>query len=459
MNKWKKTEGSKSFLRNWIAIFSSAVGIQAMYILQNGYSMFFFTNFLGIGAGAAGLIFALSRVWDAINDPMCGVIIDKTNSRFGKTRPFILGGGIIAAVFLILLFVVPNFSVTGRTIWGTIVYNGFGMAYTAVSIAALLQTSRSTPIGRERVHMNVSYTLGASIAGILVAAMIGKLLGSQLAVENPEKGYLLLAVISAAIGLIFLIGNVVLFKDQITENETAEENTEEKTRISDMLKAVLRTPQFLIAALVLAILNMGSAISFSSLIHYCTYVIGNPALSATLMTMIYIGTFASSFAASLFVRINKITMCKISALMMAAGYLVRILDHDNHLVLTAVCFLIVNIGMGLATTYIVPILLDCADLAENRTGIKCEALTLSGYTLCIKVASGLGAALLGFGLELGKYDGNLEMQPDSAIEMIKALHLYSGLITALIGFVLFFFYKMDEKKIEEIRIHKQNDAQ
>lgn len=445
-----QNQKSKYFMRNWLAIFFGAVGSQTMYILMYNYSLIFFTNFLGISAGVAGTIFMLSRMWDAVNDPMCGTIIDKTDSRFGKTQPFMLGGGLITAIGLVMLFTIPNLSLTGKAVWGTVAYNMVGMAFTAVTVSTLVQMPRASRDSQERVHFSASYSIGCSITGILVAMAVTKGL-SAFGTENPAKGYQIVALFSAVIGLVFLIGNVFLFKDQAAE----EEKGKEKAKVKEMIGAVLHTPPFLIVVLSSFIMSVGGGLSGGSLLYYVNYVLGKPELIQILLPLMYIGTFASSLTAGYLSKFGKIKMYKVSLILVAVGMAGRVITRDSSIVTICIFYVIYNIGNGYMGTYLLPILMDCADYTEYKTGVKCEALTMTGFTLCGKMAAGIGTAVLGFALQAAGYNGQAAEQSTGAVRMITGMHVYSMVIFAIVGLALFSFYKLDAATMEKVAAAKE----
>lgn len=440
------------FKRNWLAIFCGAVGSQTMYVFMYNYSLIFFTDFLGIAAGTAGTIFFLSRVWDAINDPMCGTLIDRTDTRFGKTQPFMLIGGVVTAIGLILLFTIPDLSLMGRTIWGTAAYNVVGMAFTAVTVSTLVQMPRSSRDAKERVYLSASYAIGCAITGIVVAAFVTKGL-AVFGASEPAKGYQMVAIFSAVVGLAFLLGNVFLFRDQ----ESAEEagNQKEKPKVKEMVYAVVHSRQFLIGVLAFITFNFGAGISSGSMVYYLTYVLGKPEYMQMMLPLLYVGTFAASITAGYFLRFGKIRMCKISMVLFAVGYLGRAVAQDSNVIVMLGLYLLSNLGAGYTVAYLNPILMDCADYTEYKTGIKCEALTLSGCTLCSKMAMGIGTALLGVVLQTAGYNGQAAVQTESALHAINGMYFYTAAGFALLGFVILFFYKLDEKTMAKVREEKE----
>ena len=447
---------SKYFMRNFASIFLGGVGSQAMYVLMANYTTIFFTDFLGIGAGVAGTIFLLSRVWDGINDPICGVWIERSNPRFGKIPTFMVVGGAITAVSLVMLFTVPDMSVAGRTVWGALAYNLVGMAFTAVTVATLLQMARGTEEPAERVTLTMAYTVSCAIAGIAMAAVITKAMAAFGGAE-PAKGYQMAAVFSSIIGIAVLIISAVLFRDRASEMEQQAEE-KEKTKVLDMIKGVLKVPSFLALVFGGCISNLGYGVLSANLMYYLTYVLNRPEVMAVLLPSVYIGVFSGSIIAPFLARFGKKRMMCIGMLFMIIAVL-PIRFFEGSLAMLAIGYGMMAASSSVLVTYLQPSLVDCAEYTEYKTGIKCQALALTGYTFVSKMTAGLAAAILGFALQIAKYDGTAAVQSEGAVEMIRNMMFWPVIITAVIGMIILgFLYKLDENTMEQAReeIKKRN---
>ena len=443
-----KDNESKYFKRNMFAVFCGSVGIQGMYVFVTNYSLMFFTNFLGISAGIAGFILMASKIWDGINDPMFGVIIDKSHFKWGKTQPFVFWGGIITAIALALLFTVPSFGTAGRTAWAAIWYNIVGMAFTAATLAVTLQTSRGSSHASERVNFSGIHVLGCSVCGVIMAALSTRIV-QAFANTNPEKGYFYAAVVSAVIGLVFVIANIFTFKDCALEEE--QQSQVPKAKTAEMLKAVISSKYFLILVLAFVISNLGQNVSLSGILYYINYVLEKPELTTLFLPMNYIimtlvGVLGSS---GVFSKFPKKTLTYISLFLMTAGYLIKIINTG--VIAFFVGTALSAAGNSLLLLAYLPMLLDCADYAEYKTGVNCQALILSGQSLFSKIGMGLATAIFGCIIQAGGFDGTSAVQSATAITSIRAASLYAPLPFFLIGMLMLFAYKLNEKDMQTIR--------
>src|SRR5690625_1606061 len=124
------------------------------------YLLVYFTDVAGISAAAGGMILLVARIWDAINDPIMGVIVDKTKSRWGKFRPYILFTPIVLGISSVALFTVPNFSNIGLFIYFLIVYMIWGMAFTAYDVPIMSLAPAITKNTHERTGLLASSKIG-----------------------------------------------------------------------------------------------------------------------------------------------------------------------------------------------------------------------------------------------------------------------------------------------------------
>lgn len=141
-----------------------------IFSTATSYLMYYYTDIAKITATSVATLFLVARIWDAINDPIMGMIVDKTNTRFGKFRPYILFGSIFLAIFAFLCYVVPtNMSSTGKLIYAYITYIGLGMSYTLVNLPYSALTSAMSNDTEERTKITTVRMIFAVLSGVVVA--------------------------------------------------------------------------------------------------------------------------------------------------------------------------------------------------------------------------------------------------------------------------------------------------
>lgn len=168
-------------------------GQQLSVLTLNLYLLYFYTNVLGISGKAAGILMLVARIWDAINDPMMGMIIDNTHSKHGKCRPYLLYCAVPAGLFLFLTFFAPNLSNTGKLVWAYVTYIGQGMLYTATGISYTSLMSRISDKPMDRVALNQSRAFISMFAAIVISSLTLKLI-EGVGGGNERLGFMLDAV-------------------------------------------------------------------------------------------------------------------------------------------------------------------------------------------------------------------------------------------------------------------------
>ncbi|HYD85575.1 MAG TPA: glycoside-pentoside-hexuronide (GPH):cation symporter, partial [Opitutus sp.] len=232
------------------------------------YLPFFYTDVFGITAAALGTMLLVSRIWDGVNDPIIGMFADRTETRFGKFRPYIIYGCVPFAIFGVLTFTTPDLGMTGKLIWAYITYNGLMMLYTTVNIPYTAMLGVMTTTAAERTQLSSVKFVFAFSAGIAVSATLLPLV-DFLGGDNAQRGWQLAFVVYGlvAIGFFLVTG--------FGTRERIKPVPDENTSVARDLKYVFTNKAWLLlTATTLAwILFVGLRSSVSA--HYFKYYIYN----------------------------------------------------------------------------------------------------------------------------------------------------------------------------------------
>ena len=421
-------------------------GITGTYSLYSSLASIFYTDVLGISATAMGVMVFISKVWDAINDIMCGALIDRTNTRFGQVKPWLFSGGVLIFVFSVLMFTVPDFNYAGRLIWAYITYNGVGMAFTACVIGTVTLMPRLTRNPLEQVSLNACYTVGQSVAAIAVSAVLMQLL-TYFSAQNPGTAYRNLALVVGGAGLVL----TMIFVSVIREPREDKLVAEARVPLKKSLSALFRNRPFLLIAGISMVFGIASGMHSASVVHYLTYVMEDPNLSSYVLVVSYAGTFIASIVGRPLARFDKLLMSKASFVVIAAGTALRLVTGDSSLVFMLIGESCIGLGGGLFTVYSVPLLIDCALYGYVKTGVRSDALVLASLTFQTKIGQGLGTAIMGIWLGAAGYKELSTVQPDSAVAAIAQVHLVPYLAVAVLCFVMLHFYSLSSRRMEAVR--------
>lgn len=426
--------------------FAAGGGINAIgNFLHLSLLMIFLTDVVGINAAAVGVMMLIARIWDAINDPMCGLLIDRSHGRNGKTRPWITAGGACMAVFCVLMFYSPNSGSGGKLAWSYFSYIGFGMSYTACILAVFTLTSRVTLSPVERVSVSAWYNWGNALTGTILG-IFGLTVIKSLSSVSISGGYLKFAAICGAFVLMLSLCCTY------SNTELKIESATQKKSIKRTLKNVLKNRPLLIIVAVAMLLVTGNCISNGALLYYVTYNLKDDKLFSILAPMAYVGMALSSFAAGWFAkRVGKRKSLLLLLCICIACYVVRFLTHDSSLIAMFVLNAVFSFCSALYMVIYLPMIVDMIDYGEYITGERDDAVIMAADTFQQKMGMGIASAVTGFILDSAGYIPNAAEQQSSALNGIFACTVTIPLALYIAALVLLLFYKMTDKELDRIR--------
>lgn len=435
-------------------------GQQFSLCALNYFLLYFFTDVLGISAAAAGVLMLVAKFWDGINDPIMGLIIDRSKpGKEGKCRPFLLKWALPAGVFLWLLFNAPNMSPTMKLVYAYITYFGQDMCYTATGIAYTTLQARIASEPQDRVALNQSRAFISMFAAIFVSSATMGLVTS-FGGGNEVKGFRIVIGIYAVILTVSYVVVYLLTKgfdqqDVATEEELAEANKAktEQVPIKDALLALFKNNMWRWYILVGVLYSATSSVTSGLLIYYVTNYMGNKGLSglAGLCSMVS-GFLAIIFLGKLTKKLGKNRTAVTGLTIALVCIIVRIVTGDRMVPLYLAMLLVSGFGMTMFSSLMVPNTMDCIEYGEWKTGVRNEALVMSAYSFGNKMGQGIGTSSIAFMLAAVGYDATLEVQSEACIAGIHNLGTLIPLI-AYIGLIAVMLYinKHFEKKMPEIR--------
>jgi GPH family glycoside/pentoside/hexuronide:cation symporter len=424
------------------------------------YLPFFYTDIFGITAGALATMLLISRIWDGVNDPIIGMLADRTESRWGKFRPFILFGAVPFAIFGVLTFTTPDLGMTGKLIWAYLTYNGLMMLYTTVNIpyTALMGVMTDDPVKRARLS-SIKFIF-AFTAGMVISAVLLPMVTALGGANNPQRGWQLAFVIVGAVAVGFFLITVFGTKERI--KPAPEKNT-----------SVLRDLKFLVQnnAWVLLLCTTLTWILFVALrssvsTHYFKYYIYAgvpetplPFLGWTFTLDGLVSAFntvgqAASVAGVVLVSLivskvpKKALFIALFALQIAIYAIFMFLQPGQ----LGAIFILELVGSFFGAP--LPVLMwamyaDTADYGEWKTGRRTTALVFSASTMSQKFGWALAAFLAFQLLQLVGFVAN-EI-PSEAVKgsLVKLMSIYPAVLGVL-SIVIFMFYPLSEKRMAEI---------
>ncbi|MDR3336283.1 MAG: glycoside-pentoside-hexuronide (GPH):cation symporter [Treponema sp.] len=409
------------------------------------FATYYYTNSAGMAAAAIGTMFMISRVFDGVSDLIMGLIIDRTRSRFGKARPWLLWMAIPFAVAAVLLFSVPqNWGAGAKLIYAYITYNLLGtVVYTAINLSYGTMTALITDDSKDRTLLNVFRMLGSVIMGIIVnIAVMPMVNGFGGGPGAWRTTFIILGTVGAGLFFLCFAGT--------KERVGASAKKEDVVPIKAALGALFRNKYWYLIV-INGIIGSTAAGTMGVNIYFAKYWLNDETLvgvlSMTTMLPLLIGLF---FMAPLVVKVGKRNLMLIGCLVLITGIIVQILGVTS-LSMVLAGGILRGLGMVPMAAVGFVITADVIDYGEWKTGIRTEGLVYSASSLGTKVGTGLGAGALGWSLAFGNFDAALDVQDTPAKTAILFVFVYLPLILYCLSSVILLFYKLD-KQLPQILI-------
>lgn len=417
-----------------------AAGLRAFFLL------IFFTDVARLDPAMAGMILLINRIWDAFNDPFVGWLSDRTVTRWGRRRPWILAGAVPFGLTFFLLWVVPPFSPTGLFIYYVVISLLLDTAYTIVNVPYTALTPELTHDYDERTSLN-SYRFAFSVGGALVSAVLHPIIVSR--APDPRTGYLISGLVWA---VVCTLPCFIVFFAIRERPESMQQRPDDSIPLIEQLRIVLANqPYRFVVGLYLAswlALQLVSAV----LVYYLTYYMGIPeripitllAVQGTSFIFLFVWTAISR---RLDKRLVYIVGAVLWLMVQMALYFVRPDQYALVLPLAALA------GAGVAVAYLVPwaMLPDVIDLDEVETGQRREGIFYGFMVLLQKTGIALAIYFLGRALAATGYITPSDavpvpVQPDSTLQTIR---MFIGPVPAAIlagSLLLAFFYPITRRR-------------
>ncbi|MGB3532774.1 MAG: MFS transporter [Microcoleaceae cyanobacterium] len=434
------------------------------------FLLFFLTNVAGLPAGLAGSILLIGKISDAINDPIVGVLSDRTEHRWGRRYPWMIGGAIPFGLFFFLQWLVP--STNPWILFSYYIFIGiaFNIAYTVVNLPYVALTPEITRDYDERTSLNsfrFAFSIGGSILSLILARIIFGLYP-----DNPQQQYLVLGGVCAVITVLPIFWCVLGTRHRILSTQNLEEleTDSEQIPLIEQLKIAFQNKPFLYVIGIYLFSWLGVQLTASILPYF---VINWMQLSETTFPQVAIavqGTaLAMLFVWSLISRRygKRVVYFMGMTLWLVAQMGLFFLQPGQTLWLYVLAILA---GFGVSTAYLIPwsMIPDVIDLDELNTGQRREGIFYSFMVFLQKLGLAIGLFLVGQALELSGFIESIPgqpapIQPESALLAIRLAVGPLPMIILLCGMILTYFYPITHEvhaeivlKLQQRRNYKEN---
>lgn len=434
------------------------VGCQMSWYMINNFLTLFYRDIVGLAATAISLIMVIARVWDAVNDPMMGSIADRTNSRWGRFRPYLYFAPPFLAIFNVLTFTVWPMQGALKVLVCLLCYVGTGMAYTACSIAYQALQNVIAVDSRQRMLLATSRNIGSSIIGIALSvfATPALLFFSQPGAEAADaQGYFRFSIVMAVIMIIPFWICAVICKEKYTDVLHANKGNTEKLGFLASLREIAKNDQLLMVVLAAVLGTICVSGRMGLLTFYIIYVVGDFRHIATFFTVMTVAQLIGSLLLPWGTnKFSKKGYLIILQMVMNAGFLLMfLLPNAGIPVLLGISFVcgLCNSASGICYGLVG----DSLEYGDWKLGRRQEGVAASMLSFGVKIATALCGAVGILLLDAVGYVPNAE-QTEAARQGINAVVNLLPFVLGLISLVPMLFYKLTPEKVEEIRTDLEN---
>lgn len=409
----------------------------ASNVIVLGYLTFYCTNMLGMSATLVGTLLLVSKLFDGVTDLFAGILIDKTNTKFGKARPYefaIIG----VWVSTVLMFSCPELGVTGKAIWIFVTYTFVNSIF-----ATLLNSSESVYIARaiklesdRNVLVSVNglvVTLACTVISIVFPILMGTM-------GTSAGGWRTMVMIFAIpLGIIGL-GRFAFVKER---KNAASADIGQKITMSELLLALRSNPFIFILAGANLITNLITSIGTAVGTYYFQYIVGNISLMGVIGMLGLVSPFFLLIVPALLKKVSLSQLVIGGSVLGLIGNVVKAFAGAN-LGILVVGNLLGSLSV-LPMSYFGPIMvISCMDYSEWKNGKRVEGVFSSVSGFATKVGAGLASALIGIIMGATGFDGTLAVQTTSAMNSIVALYSWIPAAMFVVVIILMRFYKLDK---------------
>lgn len=428
------------------------------YALISSFVMLYLTNAVGLNSAVIGTLMMVSKLLDGVSDIFFGGLMDRTRSRLGQARPWMLYGQIGVSACLFLVFSIPSMSPNMQYAYFFVFYTAFNAVfYTANSIAYAALAAKITKNGQERVQLGSIRFIFATFTTLIISY---NAMGLVERFGGGTKGWRTVALIFAVIALIVNTFCVLMVKEVPDEDvQPAGENDSDekalaagaKVSFGTSLKLLLKNPYYIIILGLYLVNYIYSGITQGSAIYFMTYYMGDPALLGTFslfqlvpvmiiltLTPMLVKKFGSMWKMNLYARIIT--------LLMGAVFIIGAVNKNLPVMLFAT--FLRNMAGGPLTGTLNALVAETSDYTWRTQGVRIDGVMFSCSSIGVKLGGGIGSAVVGWLLALGGFDGTAAVQSAGAVNMIFFMYAVLPIVMGVVMAVLVYLLKVEKANKE-----------
>ena len=411
------------------------LGINFFFISSGTYLLYFYTDVFGISAAIAASVLLVARVVDAVTDPLMGMIAERTRSRWGRLRPYLLFGAIPLGVSAVLMFTTPDLSDAGKIWWAYTTYILFGILFTVVGIPYSALTSSLTSNHHERTMLSTIRMAFAFGGGYAISVGTLPLVGMF---ETAQTGFQMVMVGFSVVATVLLWMSFAATEERVTPPAS------QQLTIADSLAAVFRNPPLL----VVMILFTGGMLSFTIrqtvTVYFLKYNVGREDLVALFfgitMPVMFVGLLAVPKLAAKFGKAGGIMVGAVVTIIGCIGLYFTPYDSIVGIFFFSCVMALGGTPIAVLGWAMVP---DTVEYAQWKLGLRADGAIFSFASFFQKLAKAVGGAGVAAALAAAGYVANVE-QTEASMNAIHLMMTMAPACVMVLMIVVASFYRLDE---------------
>ncbi len=441
-------------VRNKLAFCLGAFGKDIVYMLVNNYLLYYYNVVLGMNAAFIGAVLMGARIFDAFNDPLMGIVVARTKTRFGRFRPWIMSGTVLNALTIYALFAVPrSMGDSPMRIWMAVFYIAWGVTYTLMDIPFWSMIPAITSPGKDREQLS-SFARSAAGIGDAVPTVLTMIVVPLLSGTSALAGYWLgFKYWALIIAIVFVVSELV-FVLNVPEKRPEEM---ESVGIRQMFVSLFRNDQAMTVASAVILVYMALGIVGNLILYFFQFDLGD----TDVYSIFTAGCFLSQVIFMLLVpalrkKIEKLRLFSLGVAVQVIGFIILLAmafsgAYKGAWAVLLIPGMLVYAGYGVLNVMLTIFLSDSVDYGEVKNGTREESVIFSMQTFTVKLASGLAAFLSGLALDWISLDPEAAVQSAGALSGLRVWMTIPPAILLVAAFIIFKrFYKLDDGKMAQI---------
>lgn len=428
--------------KNYLAYAGGDAANNLTFTLVSMFLLVYYTDVAGIAAGAAGTILLVARVFGAVTDVFAGQLVDQTNTRWGRFRPYFLFAGLPLLLLAVAVFSVPGgLGETGALVYAYVTYMLFYLVYSLTNIPFGSLSAAMTQRSDERAKLSSARSIGSAAAIIGLTIVVSPQLTRS---EDLQQSLTVTTIVFAVLGAVLY---VFLFRNsrEIARPKTA------KVSLGKSLAALGRNrPLVLLCTSALLVLT-GLFVMQTLQVYYARDVLGNADLTI-LLTVLTTGSMfvVSPFIPKIVATVGKKKAYVAAGLITAVGGVGIALAPPSVIALPIIAFAVYGVGIAASQSLMWALQADTVDYGEWKTDVRSEGINYSALSFSRKVGQGIGGAAAAWGIGLGGYVAGADEQSQGAQDAIRIVTGLGPAVFVGLGALLMLGYPLTEKRYQTI---------